>query len=110
MSSERKELGEFGERLAAAILTRRGVSIVGRNRRVGRGEIDLVGTCGTARFLVEVRTVRGEARVEERFPHSKLGQLRALGAAVGIHRVDLVAVAIRPSGIEIRWLRDVATD
>ena len=109
MRTQRRELGEFGERLAAAVLARRGVSIVGRNRRVGRGEIDLVGTCGTARFLIEVRTVRGDAHVEERFPHAKLSQLRALGSAIGIHRVDLVAVSIRPSGVEVRWLRDVAT-
>lgn len=96
--------------MAAVALQRWGLEIVERNRRHGRGEIDLIGRVGRRRVLVEVRTVRGSVDFERAFPDSKLRQLRELAQKSGISRVDLVAVGVLAEGLEIHWLRDVGPD
>lgn len=96
--------------MAAAALQRWGMEIIDRNRRHGRGEIDLIGRVGRRKVLVEVRTVRGDLDFERAFPQSKRRQVREMAGMGGIARVDLVAVAVLPDGLEIHWLRDVPTD
>ena len=59
--TERKALGDFGERVAAHKLESLGMSIVQRNLRVGRIEVDLLARDGDSLVFVEVRTRRGEA-------------------------------------------------
>ena len=58
-SRERKSLGEFGERVAAAHLESRGYEIVERNFRVYEAEIDIVARDAGVLVFVEVRTRRG---------------------------------------------------
>lgn len=84
--------------------------MVDRNVVVGAGEIDLIVRCGGRRVAVEVRTVRGEMRPDERFPRAKRRQVHALAGALGVFRVDLVGVAIHPDRVEVHWLRDVPPD
>ena len=96
--------------MAAAALQRWGMEILERNRRHGRGEIDLIGRVGPRRVLVEVRTVRGAVDFERAFPVAKRRQVRELAGATGITRLDLVGVGVRTDGLEIHWLRDVPTD
>lgn len=96
--------------MAEAVLRDRGLTIVGRNVAVGRGEVDLIGHTRTGRVVVEVRTVRGELRLDERFPRAKRRQVGTLASAIGVHRVDLVGVALGSDGLAVHWLRDVATD
>lgn len=110
MDDRRRELGAWGERVAAVALQRWGMEILERNRRQGRGEIDLIGRVGRRRVLVEVRTVRGAIDFERAFPASKRRQVRGLAGATGITRLDLVAVAVGAESLEIHWLRDVPTD
>lgn len=110
MVDGRRDLGTWGEGVAAAALQRWGMEIVERNRRHGRGEIDLIGRVGRGKVLVEVRTVRGVLDFERAFPQSKRRQVRELAGMAGIARVDLVAVVVRPANLEIHWLRDVPTD
>lgn len=57
----RRELGDFGERVAAHRLESMGMRIVGRNIRSGRIEIDVVAEDGDDVVFVEVRTRRGAA-------------------------------------------------
>ena len=61
MSSGRRDLGAFGERVAAAHLEAKGYRIRARNFRCREGEIDIVAEDGDCLVFVEVRTRRGDA-------------------------------------------------
>ena len=61
LTTARKLLGDFGERVAAAHLEAKGYVIVERNFRVFEAEIDLVARDGDAIVFVEVRTRKGGA-------------------------------------------------
>ena len=106
----RKHTGEIGEQIAAEVLRRRGVVVLDRNVVIGSGELDLIVRCGEQRVAVEIRTVRGELRMDERFPYSKRRQVHDLAAAMGISRVDFVGVALHADRLEVHWLRDVSPD
>lgn len=78
--------------------------------RVGRGEIDLVIALRGIRVAVEVKTVQtgGLDDPAYAFTPTKAAQVRFLANRLGIQRVDLVTVSIRPFGVEIRWIPQVA--
>jgi putative endonuclease len=57
----RRDLGAFGERVAAAHLEAKGYRIRARNFRCREGEIDIVAEDGDCLVFVEVRTRRGDA-------------------------------------------------
>ena len=59
MPDDRKALGDFGERLAAAHLEAKGSRIIDRKFRVVEAEIDLIARDGETLVFVEVRTRRG---------------------------------------------------
>ena len=52
------EFGAVGERLAAEHIESIGWRIIGRNVRVGRGELDIIAIDGDELVIVEVRTRR----------------------------------------------------
>lgn len=56
MTDHRAALGRRGEELVATLLQGRGFSIVGRNVRAGRLELDIVATQGPLVVICEVRT------------------------------------------------------
>ena len=60
---ERRDLGAFGERVAAHRLEAAGMFVVARNVRTASGEIDLVAHDGDEVAFVEVRTRRAERGV-----------------------------------------------
>lgn len=104
MGDQRFEIGAAGERIASAFLRRHGVTVERRNVRVGRGEIDLIGSIERIRFLVEVRSRVSEVAPIESFDHSKRRQLRRLSREIGIGRVDLVSVGFGRRFISIHWI------
>lgn len=59
MSLDTQELGQLGERMAAAWLRRRGWTVVGRRFRSGHRDIDLVARRGGEVAFVEVKARRG---------------------------------------------------
>jgi putative endonuclease len=61
VNSGRRDLGAFGERVAAAHLEAKGYRIRARNFRCREGEIDIVAEDGDCLVFVEVRTRRGDA-------------------------------------------------
>lgn len=56
-----RQLGEYGERLACRYLTDIGFTILDRNWRCARGEIDIVAVEGDCLVVCEVKTRRSEA-------------------------------------------------
>lgn len=53
----RKEIGAYGEKVAAHYLTRHGVEVVARNVVKKMGEIDIVGRQEDTLHFVEVKTI-----------------------------------------------------
>lgn len=100
----------MGESLAARFLVERRARIVARNVRVGRGELDLIVSFGEERVAVEVKTIqmRGLDDPAYAFTPKKAKQVRYLANRLGIRRVDLIAVSVGPSGVDIRWIPEIA--
>jgi putative endonuclease len=61
MAGERRQLGIDGERAAERFLRARGYTIVERNYRCPRGEVDLIALHGRTVVFVEVKTRRAAA-------------------------------------------------
>jgi len=113
----RKRLGTWGERLAEAHLTGKGIHILERGFRVRSGEIDLIGeergeivfvevrTRSSARFGDPLETVRDAKR--RRIVRAASCYLQSRGAWNRPCRFDLVAVRKGPSGsVEVEHVRD----
>ncbi len=107
MHDSRMDIGAAGERVAAWFLERQGVRIERRNVPVGRGEVDLVGSIGRVRLLIEVRSRLAERAPIESFDHAKQEQLRRLSREIGIGRVDLVAIGFGSRFVVVHWVPSV---
>ena len=102
----RRELGQRGEDLAAAMLTEAGLVVLDRNWRCRTGELDIVATDGATLVVVEVktRTGTGYGTPAESVTPRKLARMRRLAQLwLAEHRVgwvavrfDVVAVLARP--------------
>ncbi len=107
--SERKSLGDFGERTASAHLEAKGYRIIDRKYRVRDAEIDLIATDGDEVVFVEVRTRRGSYPGMAALSITRKKAAKLLFAAeryVEAHpsvadkplRIDVVAVELDGSG------------
>ena len=104
----RRDLGDFGERVAAAHLESKGYRILERNFRVREGEIDIVAERGGTIAFVEVRTRRGRAMgtAAESITATKAAHLLAAaqayaqehGAGEADQRLDVIALTLAPDG------------
>ena len=111
MSASRKELGAWGESVAAEHLTAKGYEIVERNWRCQRGEIDIIAWAGLQLVFVEVKTRRGRAMgsPEEALTKHKAQKITEL-ATIYVSdlgrevdwRIDLVAVELDRAGRLLR--------
>ena len=111
MTGRRRLLGETAERLAGDLVGRHGCRVLGRNLRVGRGEIDLLVDAGGERAVVEVRSVAGERAPDGvdpvlAFDRGKAARVRQAAAALDppVARVDLVAVRFHRAGVDLHWV------
>jgi putative endonuclease len=104
-------LGRYGEEQAAGHLRSLGFSILDRNWRCERGEIDMVALDGKVMVFVEVKT-RSSKRMgmpEEAVDIRKQEQLRLLaryyinrtGQTARAYRFDVVAVDISSNDIRV---------
>lgn len=101
------DLGRRGEELAAQYLTHAGYTVIDRNWRCARGEIDLVARDGDDTVFVEVKSRSSTAYGHpfEAITAQKLARLRRLAGAWceahpyrrGAVRIDAIAV-ILPAG------------
>ncbi len=116
-SDSRKRLGNLGEDLAAAYLARQDYTILARNWRTRRGELDIVARDGNWLVFVEVRTRRIErgasiptmGRPEDSVTPRKQLQLVAMADAylfempwAGRWRIDVIALEIGPDDSVVR--------
>ncbi|HEX5739971.1 MAG TPA: YraN family protein [Pilimelia sp.] len=108
MTSHTARVGQHGERLAAAYLTRAGMVIVDRNWRCRDGELDLVARDGPAVVFVEVKTRRGvgfgtpaaavDAPKAARLRRLATRYLRHAGLRPPVVRFDVVAILLDRRG------------
>lgn len=94
-----RDLGDYGERLAARYLTESGLSVVDRNWRCVRGELDIVALDEGCVVVCEVKTRTTEAfgAPFEAVGWRKARRLRALAGFWLEQRADQVEW---PSGIQ----------
>ncbi len=112
-SDGRKTTGARGEAVAVDYLRRKGYTILQANWRCRRGEIDIVAQDGPMLVFVEVRTRRSTrlGSPEESVTASKQQRLVDLAHTYllfletagrpwsGPWRIDVVAIAVNPSGV-----------
>lgn len=100
-----RELGRRGEELAARYLERSGYTILHRNWRAGRLEIDLIARIGDTVAFVEVKTRRPgpqhPAAAVDRRKRARLGRAAARWIATRLdraaeYRFDVVTVRVGP--------------
>ncbi len=103
-------MGAFGEEVAAAFLERNGIRVLGRNIRVGRGEVDLIAADRRGRFVVEVKSGMEAPDEHPRwnFTDRKARQVVRMARSLGIRRVDLVTVVVGKDGVGVEWHPRVA--
>ena len=103
----RRDLGDFGERVAAHRLESAGMRIIGRNVRIGRIEADIIAEDGDDLVFVEVRTRRGAAGLAaESLIPAKLQRMWRLAVAyceqntidAAKIRIDVVTVDLDAAG------------
>ena len=107
----RKQLGAFGERVAAHHLEAQGYEMVARNWRCRHGEVDLIAKTGAEWVFVEVKTRRGRdmgSPEEALTPYKSKKLIQLAEIYLADHdldvdwRIDLVAVELDRSGKLIR--------
>ncbi len=108
MTRARRDLGDFGERVAAAHLEAKGYRIRERNFRTREGEIDIIAERRGTLVFVEVRTRRGEAMGSalESVTQSKAERIVAVAQAYvqanedcpADQRIDVIALSLAPDG------------
>lgn len=107
MADRRKNLGKWGESVAAVHLEAKGYEILERNWRCQQGEIDIIARSGEELVFVEVKTRQGNmmGTAEEGLTEPKSRKLFQLAQLYLAEReldadwqVDLIAVTLDPSG------------
>ena len=106
--TERKRLGDFGERVAAAHLEANGYRVLATRFRVREGEVDIVARRGGLVVFVEVKTRRGNGKgsAVEAIGARKAQRLVIVAEAFGQQhpelpperRIDLIAIDLDAGG------------
>ena len=106
--TERRALGDFGERVAKAHLEAKGYRILATNFRVREGEVDIVAQQGDVVAFVEVKTRRGQAMgsAVEAIGRRKAQRLLQVAEAFDQQhpelppdrRIDLIAIDLDAAG------------
>jgi putative endonuclease len=106
--TSRKNLGDFGERVAAAHLESKGYRVLATKFRVREGEVDIVAQRDGVVVFVEVKARRGPAMgsAVEAIDARKAKRLLAASEAFALRhpelppdrRIDLIAIDLDLSG------------
>ncbi|MGH1363234.1 MAG: YraN family protein [Calditrichia bacterium] len=116
MADHNKQVGSWGESIAAEYLIEKGYSIRYRNYKIGRGELDLIVSKDNTLIFVEVKAGRSSkmGRPEERVTPRKQRQLYRLAQAFietwkgseESFRMDVVVVDSKGAGYAVRHYED----
>lgn len=116
MSTDAQELGELGERMAAAWLSRRGWRVVGRRFRSGHRDIDLVARREGEVAFVEVKARRGTGfgdpveavgwRKRRELQRSARCWIDRHGVPGEAYRFDVIGVLIRGERVRVRHVEN----
>ena len=106
--TSRRDLGDFGERVAKAHLESKGYRVLATNFRVREGEVDIVAERDGVVAFVEVKTRRGDAMGSalEAIDERKARRLLLAAQAFGQQhpelppgrRIDLIAIDLDGGG------------
>ena len=106
--NSRKDLGDFGERVAKAHLESKGYRVLATNFRVREAEVDIVAERDGVVAFVEVKTRRGDAMgsAVEAIDRRKAQRLLLAAQAFGQQhpelppgrRIDLIAIDLDAGG------------
>ncbi len=113
--SRTQDLGRAGELEAERFLKNAGLSIVDRNVRVGKFEIDLIAKDGDEIIFVEVKTRRSDkwGYPEGSVDYKKQKALKKAGRYYFLkhcnqkqtYRFDIIAITCEPT-ISIEWIKN----
>ena len=102
--TQRKALGDWGERTAARYLEERGYHILDTNYRCPWGEVDLIAQKGDCLVFVEARTRKGDSfgtpaesvtpQKQERLISTAETYVQALESPPTEWRIDLITITI----------------
>jgi len=116
MTDHNKQVGSWGESIAADYLIKNGYTIRYRNYRIGRGEIDLIVCKENLLIFVEVKSGRSSLMglPEDRVTPRKQRQLYRLAQAFieawqgseEDFRMDVVVVDSKGTGYSVRHYED----
>lgn len=112
----KQSLGKFGEELATRFLIDSGLTIVTRNYRCPKGEMDVIARDGEALVFIEVRTRRSSYRGwgEESITPNKGRRLQAIASYYVVQqgyqswpnlRFDVVAIRKIGENSEVNWIK-----
>ena len=114
----KKPLGMRGEDIACAFLIDKSYTIIARNKRMGKGELDIVCVHEQTLVFVEVKSAVSSAyfHPHEHFTHKKSLQLRVLarmflmqsGFANASARIDLITVNFDGNTHQLEHFQNVA--
>lgn len=112
----KKTLGQEGEKKAEHHLTGKGYTIVGRNQRVGKVEVDILARKGDILCLVEVKTRTSpafglpEEFVDQRKRARLIRAAKLLAARKPFRnlriRFDIISVLVRGEEIQINHIEN----
>ena len=104
--TDRQTLGKKGEDYAACRLERAGLTIVARNYRCPKGEMDIIARDSGVLVFIEVRTRRTAFRGwgEESVTSSKTGRLRAVAAYYLLNEGYTAWPEMRFDVVAVRWV------
>lgn len=96
MSSNSKQFGDEGEKLAGEYIQKKGFSIIEYNYRFGKGEIDIIAKDGEYLVFVEVKSRKNLEFGEPEYAltKNKVNQIRKIASAY-LYEKNLIEVDCR---------------
>jgi len=102
----KQSLGKSGEELAARLAIESGLTIIARNYRCPKGEMDIIARDGEVLVFIEVRTRRSSYRGwgEESITHHKAQRLQAIASYYVLQQGYSNWPCLRFDVVGIRWV------